>query len=158
MTTSTVSGNKDRTTNKLSVFQNRMGQIYTVRMYSTYSIRLHPCVGCCCGCGLWAVGCGLWAVGCGGSVAELPTSTSPIGPHRHIGLLNAERIMLYALRKFCHAACLSSESCSVRETLDLFPNSTFLPSRLSGRCIYYMTCVNAPYCIITFEVTSRQQC
>jgi hypothetical protein len=23
------------------VFQNRMGQIYTVRMYSTYSIRLH---------------------------------------------------------------------------------------------------------------------
>ena len=41
MTTSTVSGNKDRTTNTVSVFQNRMGQIYTVRMYSTYSIRLH---------------------------------------------------------------------------------------------------------------------
>jgi hypothetical protein len=40
MTTNTVSGNKYRTTNTVSVFQNRMGQIYTVRMYSTYSIRL----------------------------------------------------------------------------------------------------------------------
>jgi hypothetical protein len=40
MTTSTVSGNKYRTTNTVSVFQNRMGQIYTARMYSTYSIRL----------------------------------------------------------------------------------------------------------------------
>ena len=44
MTTSTVSGNKDRTTNTVSVFQNRMGQIYTVRMYSTYSIRLQQCM------------------------------------------------------------------------------------------------------------------
>ena len=41
MTTSTVSGNKDRTTKTVSLFQNRMGQIYTVRTYSTYSIRLH---------------------------------------------------------------------------------------------------------------------
>jgi hypothetical protein len=30
MTTSTVSGNKDRTSKTVSVFQNRMGQIYTV--------------------------------------------------------------------------------------------------------------------------------